>query len=307
MANPAQLELSAILTDGSTLDVTVAGVLTSYAKYDVTLTASDGTLPDGTYSLQIWYNLTLLAGTDQAGSTSITVSGGEGTGVLSTETDEAQTLVESTEQATVVLLLYDSNGHYLPARTKVTFIRNEAGEEAGNLSLVDDSTITGAKTFEQFPTGPQEYPTADWEFVNKSYVDAYRNLTVQLMMSGNGSALTTGVKGEFSVPYDATISSAKLLADQVSTVTVDIWQSTWDEYGVGIPSDEDSITGGNEVSLSSAIKSEDSTLTGWTTEISQGDILRLNIDANDVAARLTVILEMSPRLEASPSPSPSPS
>jgi hypothetical protein len=45
--------------------------------------------------------------------------------------------------------------------------------------------------------------------------------------------------------------------------------------------------------LSSAQKSEDTTLTGWTTALSAGDILRFNVDSVAIIARVTLALALT--------------
>ncbi len=130
----AELTLSNIKTTGETLHATLAaGVLQTYSKFTVTLNADDGSLPGNTYELQLWSGTTLLASTEQVNSTSITVTSGVGSGVLSTETTAAQNAVANNERIPAVLILHDSSDDYAPARIPVTLWRNEAGEAAQDL------------------------------------------------------------------------------------------------------------------------------------------------------------------------------
>lgn len=104
-------------------------------------------------------------------------------------------------------------------------------------------------------------------------------------IDGGGSAITTGVKGYAEVPYDCTIEQVTMLADQSGSAVVDIWVDTYANYP---PTDADSITASAVPTISTAIKSQDSTLTGWTTTVSAGDIVGFNVDSAATIERLTV-------------------
>lgn len=111
------------------------------------------------------------------------------------------------------------------------------------------------------------------------------------VLNGKGFALTTGTKElMFTVPYACTITAAGFVTDQSTTTTIDIWKSTYDNFP---PDNGDSITASAPLSSSEAIKARDTTLTGWTTSLAKGDIIYINIDANDNAQLLCVFLEVT--------------
>lgn len=112
---------------------------------------------------------------------------------------------------------------------------------------------------------------------------------LNFVIDGGGSVITTGVKGFIEVPYACTISEVRLLADQSGSIVIDIWKDTYANYP---PTDADSITASAPPTLSSAAKSEDSTLTGWTKSLSKGDILGFNVDSVDTITRVTLVLEL---------------
>jgi hypothetical protein len=106
--------------------------------------------------------------------------------------------------------------------------------------------------------------------------------------SGNTSvALTTGVLGESYVPFACTITGVTMLADQSGSAVVDIWADSYANYP---PTNDDSITASAPPTISTATKSTDTTLTGWTTSLSAGTTLRYNLDSITTCSRLTVIL-----------------
>jgi hypothetical protein len=111
-----------------------------------------------------------------------------------------------------------------------------------------------------------------------------------LVIDGGGSPIATGVKGDLEVPFGCTINRVTLLADQSGDIVVDIWK---DSYANFPPTDADSITAAAPPTISAAAKSQDGTLTGWTTAISAGDTLRFNVDSCTTITRCVVILKVT--------------
>ena len=103
----------------------------------------------------------------------------------------------------------------------------------------------------------------------------------------NGAVLTTGIKGDLSVPYSATIASVTLLADQSGSIVVDIWKDSYANYP---PTVADTITAAAKPTISATTKYTDSTLTGWTTALTAGDTLRFNIDSVSTVTRVEITL-----------------
>lgn len=114
------------------------------------------------------------------------------------------------------------------------------------------------------------------------------NVAISFLIDGGGSTITTGVKGFVEVPFAWTdIASVRMLADQSGSIVVDIWKDTYANYP---PVDADSITASAPPTISSATKSQDTTLTGWTQTGSAGDILGFNVDSATTVQRVTVSL-----------------
>jgi hypothetical protein len=128
-------------------------------------------------------------------------------------------------------------------------------------------------------------------FVTLGVASSLKTETIEIRLDGNGFALTTGTKyPSIEVPFACTIVGSRLLLDQSSTTTIDLWKDTYANYP---PDNSDSITASAPVATSAAVKSEDTTLTGWTTTLSRGDIILANIDANDNATFATVVLDVT--------------
>jgi hypothetical protein len=111
-----------------------------------------------------------------------------------------------------------------------------------------------------------------------------------LVFDGGGVALTTGVKGDLYCPFACTITAVTLAADQSGSLVIDIWKDTYANFP---PTNADSITAAAPPTISAAEKSQDTTLTGWTTSIAAGDMLRFNIDSATSITRVMVILTVS--------------
>lgn len=112
--------------------------------------------------------------------------------------------------------------------------------------------------------------------------------TISFVIDGGGGVIQTGVRGDLEVPFNCTITACTLLADTTGSIVIDVWK---DVYGSYPPTDADSITASAVPTISSATKSTDSTLTGWTTTVNAGDILRFNVDSCSTITRCVVSLK----------------
>lgn len=111
--------------------------------------------------------------------------------------------------------------------------------------------------------------------------------TICFDIDGGGTEPDTGLRCWARAPFAGTIISARALADQTGSVVIDIWKDT---YGNFPPTNADSITASAPVTISAGVKSENTALTGWTTEIAEGDILAANIDSISTITHVLVEL-----------------
>lgn len=110
-------------------------------------------------------------------------------------------------------------------------------------------------------------------------------VTINYIIDGGGSAITTGVKGFVEIPYNMTITGWQIFADQVGSVVVDVWK---DVYANFPPTVADTITGSEKPTLASAQSNQDLSLTTWTTSLIKGDILAYNVDSASTIQRITI-------------------
>lgn len=114
--------------------------------------------------------------------------------------------------------------------------------------------------------------------------------SITFVVDGAGSAITTGEKSaSVRVPWNGTITKATLLADQAGDAVVDVWKDSLANFP---PTVADSICGAAKPTLAAAQKSEDTTLTGWTTQVVAGDVFKINVDSAATLTHLTLILEV---------------
>ena len=112
--------------------------------------------------------------------------------------------------------------------------------------------------------------------------------TINLVIDGGGSAITTGVKLDIYIPQSITLTQATLLADQSGSIVLDLWVDTYANYP---PTVLKTITASAKPTLSTALKSQDSTLTGWTGVIPAGSSLRVNVDSATTVTRVVLALK----------------
>jgi hypothetical protein len=78
-----------------------------------------------------------------------------------------------------------------------------------------------------------------------------------------------------------------LLADQSGSIVVDVQTCAYS----GFPTTS-SIAASDLPTLSSAQKSQDSTLTGWSTSLTAGNIIAFKVNSATTVTRVTISLEV---------------
>lgn len=118
--------------------------------------------------------------------------------------------------------------------------------------------------------------------------------TINFIIDGGASVITTGMKGYLSCDFAGIISQAELLADVSGSIVVNIWKCTYAQFDAGSthPVVGDKITASAPPTITTATKSQDATLTGWTTAFNAGDIFGFNVDSVATIKRCTVALKV---------------
>lgn len=106
---------------------------------------------------------------------------------------------------------------------------------------------------------------------------------VGVTVDGGGSVITIGAKGYYRVPFDGTIVGYSMQGDLSGSAVVDVWKTSG-----AIPTNANSITASATPTLSSAQYLNSTTLTGWATTVTAGDVIGFNVDSASTITRLTV-------------------
>jgi hypothetical protein len=114
--------------------------------------------------------------------------------------------------------------------------------------------------------------------------------TISFVIDGGGAAISTGIKGDLEIPFACTINQWTLLGDQSGSIVIDIWKDTYANYP---PTVADTITASAKPTITTAVKGQSATLTGWATAIAAGATLRFNVDSVSAMQRVTLSLKVT--------------
>lgn len=120
--------------------------------------------------------------------------------------------------------------------------------------------------------------------------------TIAVVFDGGGTTIASGTKIDVLVDKACTITQVAMIADQLGSIVCDIYACSYTNYDAGSthPVAGDKITASAPPTITSATKSKDSTLTGWTTSVAADTVLRFIITGSPAnIQRLTVDLKVS--------------
>lgn len=126
---------------------------------------------------------------------------------------------------------------------------------------------------------------------NGNAAPSFETLTaaITFIIDGAGAIYSNGIKGYIQVPFNCEIVSVTMLADRVGSTVIDIWKAPYETYP---PLAANSICASAKPTITSAIKSTNDTLTGWTTAVTAGDVLAFNVDSVTTITRVTITLDV---------------
>ena len=144
-------------------------------------------------------------------------------------------------------------------------------------------------------SGPTNKATSDlvtaahWNQDVVANIVALADGVIIVTIDGDGSVPSTGIVARLSVPKPLTITQVTLLANVSGNIVFDIWKDSFANYP---PTVADTITASAKPTLSGAIKSQDGTLTGWTTSLNSGDTVIINLDSIATITYCTLMLKV---------------
>lgn len=140
----------------------------------------------------------------------------------------------------------------------------------------------------------RQYYTSDTQQVFRDNGTSWDNVTpssggvLGCTFNGGGSALSSGLSAFIEIPWDCTIDSWSLLADASGSASVDVRTGSFGSYPT-----VSSIVASAPPSLSSAQSGQSSTLTGWTTTLTAGDVLVFYLTSVSTIEQLAVQLQVT--------------
>ena len=131
---------------------------------------------------------------------------------------------------------------------------------------------------------------ADWNTNTSDNVIALLPVGITLFFDGGGAEITDATQLWAEIPLKCDIDRVTLLAKPSGSIVIDLWV---DSYANWPPTDADSITASAVPTITTATKSQDSTLTGWTKAVTAGDAIMGNVDSCTTIQKCTLSLKMS--------------
>jgi hypothetical protein len=208
--------------------------------------------------------LTLGAITPSSVAATGTVTGSNLSG---TNTGDQTTVSGNAGTATKLVTARTINGTSFDGSANIT-IPNFSTTLAG---MTPASTTADAKRLHADATWSDEYAA------------------ICFIIDGGGATITTGIKGDLTIPFACTIMDWTILADQSGSIVVNAWKDTLANYP---PTVTVKITASLPPTITTATKANSTTLTGWTTAVAAGDVIRFNVDSVTTIQRATITLKV---------------
>lgn len=140
----------------------------------------------------------------------------------------------------------------------------------GAICYVINGTINRNKGFQLAIPSPF---TLDTSAVTWTAIELPAGVIPVQFTASADAKLSAGAIGFAYVPYDCVIERNTLFGDAAGSIVIDIYKGTI----ASLPTPSDSIVASAPPALSSQQVSEDTTLTGWTTQLMAGDVLKFEI------------------------------
>jgi hypothetical protein len=137
----------------------------------------------------------------------------------------------------------------------------------------------------------------EWIVTNDAYGLATTSQgvqTINVALNNGSSVLAVGQYVDVVAEYAFTINQNTMLLDQSGSCQLDLRKCTYSAFDDSAhPVSGDSICASAKPTVTTATKSQDTTLTGWTTSVSAGDIIRVYLVSATTATQVTLSLKVT--------------
>lgn len=118
-----------------------------------------------------------------------------------------------------------------------------------------------------------------------------KRMSIAFQFGDGTNAIDASTEREqwIEINFDCTIEGHTVLADATGSIVIDLWVDTYANYP---PTVADSICASALPMLSAAQKAQDTTLTGWTTAITRGKILKAHVNSAGTVKAVTLTLDI---------------
>jgi len=120
--------------------------------------------------------------------------------------------------------------------------------------------------------------------------------SIEFLIDGGGGVITQQTWGYMTVPFNAALTSASMLADTSGSIIVNVWKCQYGQFDAGVthPVAADSITSSTPPTITTATKYSDALLSNWITTLTQGDVLAFNVPIHATnITRVTLSLNLT--------------
>jgi len=261
---------------GSLIADNITGSLLGTASYALTASYLDGLVTSASYAATASYVVNAL-------TASYIVTAQTASYVLNAV---SASYVQTAQTASYVLLAQTAS--YVTLAQTASYVLQAVSASYATRALSSSyagtaSVLLGSVTSASYAATSSIATTASFS------LNTFTNLKTSRFEMGVSSTttITTGAKGRKTIGYNGTIVGWRLVTDQSTTMTLDVWKAN-----NAIPTVTDSITGTAPISITAAQLGNSTTLTGWTTSVAAGDVFIVNVDSNNNATYFSLELDI---------------
>lgn len=122
-------------------------------------------------------------------------------------------------------------------------------------------------------------------FIQKMIHNRSTQDSLQFIIDGGGTVITTGVKGELIVPFNCRVVGWQVISRVSGSIVVDVSKAEYSAFPTS-----SSISGTEKPTLASSQKNQDLDLSTWSVDLQKGDILDYEVESVTSVQRVTITL-----------------